>query len=49
MMVFPTLHGTSGEEPVFTDLPDVTLNVVDTTVIDARMVLLDYRLGERLS
>lgn len=49
VMVFPTLHGTSGEEPVFTDLPDVTLNLVDTTVLDGRLVLLDYRIGERLS
>ena len=48
IMVFPTIHGTSGEGPVFTDLPDVTLDLVGTTVLDDRLVLLDYRVGERL-
>jgi dihydrofolate reductase len=49
LMVFPTLHGASGEEPLFKDLPDVTLNLADTTVLDGRLVLLDYRVGERLT
>lgn len=49
VMVFPTLHGTSGEEPVYTDLPDVTLDLISSEVIDDRLVLLDYRVGERLT
>ena len=48
IMVFPTIHGTTGEGPVFADLPDVTLDLVGTTVLDDRLVLLDYRVGERL-
>jgi dihydrofolate reductase len=48
VMVFPTIHGTSGEGPVYADLPDVTLDLIGTTVLDDRLVLLDYRVGERL-
>ena len=45
LMVFPMIHGTAGEEPVFTDLPAVDLGLIGTTVIDERLVLLDYRVG----
>jgi dihydrofolate reductase len=45
VMLFPMLHGAKGEAPVFSELPDLELNLVDTTVIDDRLVLLDYRLG----
>jgi dihydrofolate reductase len=48
VMVFPTIHGATGEGPVFADLPDVTLDLVGTTTIDDRLVLLDYRIGKRL-
>jgi len=48
VMVFPTIHGTSGEGPMYADLPDVTLDLIGTTVLDDRLVLLDYRVGERL-
>jgi riboflavin biosynthesis pyrimidine reductase len=43
VMVFPMIHGVAGEEPVFADLPDVELGLTGTTVIDDRLVLLDYR------
>ena len=45
VMVFPMIHGTAGEEPVFTELPTVDLGLIGTTVIDERLVLLDYRVG----
>jgi len=45
VMVFPMIHGTAGEEPVFTELPAVDLGLIGTTVIDERLVLLDYRVG----
>jgi dihydrofolate reductase len=48
VMVFPTLHGSTGEGPVFAGLPDVTLDLVGTETVDDRLVLLDYRVGERL-
>jgi hypothetical protein len=44
-MVFPTIHGATGEGPVFAELPDVRLSLIGTTVIDERLVLLDYRVG----
>jgi dihydrofolate reductase len=46
VMVFPTIHGVSGEGPVFAELPDLRLSLIGTTVIDERLVLLDYRVGE---
>jgi dihydrofolate reductase len=46
IMVFPTIHGAAGEGPVFAGLPDVRLSLLGTTVIDERLVLLDYRVGE---
>lgn len=45
VMVFPTIHGATGESPVFAELPDVRLSLIGTTVIDERLVLLDYRVG----
>jgi dihydrofolate reductase len=43
VMVFPMIHGVAGEEPVFAELPEVELDLAGTTVIDDRLVLLDYR------
>jgi hypothetical protein len=37
VMVFPTIRGETGQEPIFADLPD----------LDLRPVLLDYRVAER--
>ncbi len=45
VMFFPMIHGTAGEEPVFAELPAVDLGLIGTTVIDERLVLLDYRVG----
>lgn len=45
VMVFPMIHGAAGEGPVFAGLPDVDLSLAGTTVIDDRLVLLDYRVG----
>lgn len=42
VMVFPTIHGSAGEGPVFGGLPDVRLSLRDATVLDDRLVLLDY-------
>jgi dihydrofolate reductase len=43
VMLFPTVRGATGEGPVFGELPDIDLGLVGTTVIDGRLVLLDYR------
>jgi len=45
IMVFPTIHGDSGEGPVFAELPDLRLTLIGTNVIDDRLVLLDYRVA----
>jgi dihydrofolate reductase len=45
IMVFPTIHGAAGAGPVFAGLPDLRLSLIGTTVIDERLVLLDYRVG----
>jgi dihydrofolate reductase len=49
VMVFPTVHGATGQGPVYAGLPDVELDLIDTTVLDGRLVLLDYRVGKFLS
>jgi hypothetical protein len=41
-MLFPQLLGASGQEPVFGDLPDLNLDLASTTVLDGRLVLLEY-------
>lgn len=45
VMVFPMIHGTEGEEPVFAELPALDLDLTTTSVIDDRLVLLDYRVA----
>lgn len=47
VMVFPTIRGETGEEPIFADLPDLDLSLTGTRVIDERLVLLDYRVTGR--
>jgi dihydrofolate reductase len=42
VMLFPTIRGATGEGPVFAGLPDLDLSLAGTTVIDDRLVLLDY-------
>jgi dihydrofolate reductase len=43
VMVFPTIHGAAGEDPLFAALPHIRLSLIGTTVVDERLVLLDYR------
>lgn len=45
MMVFPMIHGTAGEEPAFAEVPPVDLELIGSTVLDGRLVFLDYRVG----
>jgi dihydrofolate reductase len=49
VMVFPMVHGAAGEAPLFADLPVLDLELAGTTVVDDRLVLLDYRVGERFA
>jgi dihydrofolate reductase len=43
LMVFPTIRGATGQQPVFGQLPDVDLDLRATEVLDDRVILLDYR------
>jgi dihydrofolate reductase len=43
LMVFPVILGHSGREPAFAGYPDIPLDLVASTVLDARLTLLEYR------
>jgi len=43
LTVFPLILGSTGWEPIFAGLPDIHLDLVDTEVLDARLVTLEYR------
>ena len=47
VMVFPIIRGETGTGPVFGGLPDLDLTLTDTTVVDDRLVLLDYAVNRR--
>jgi dihydrofolate reductase len=49
IMVFPMVHGAEGEQPLFADWPVLDLELTGTTVVDDRLVLLDYRVGDRFT
>jgi dihydrofolate reductase len=43
LIVFPHLLGQAGREPVFTGYPETSLTLARTTVLDARLVVCEYR------
>jgi dihydrofolate reductase len=43
LMVFPLALGETGEERILDGIPDVNLRLASTTVLDERLVLLDYQ------
>jgi dihydrofolate reductase len=43
LAVFPQILGSTGREPIFAGLPDVDLELVETDVLDGRLVTLEYR------
>ncbi|MFA1544883.1 dihydrofolate reductase family protein [Actinomadura chokoriensis] len=46
VMVFPMIHGAEGEGPVFAGFPVTDLTLTSTTVLDDRLVLLDYQVSD---
>ena len=42
LMVFPVINGATGSDPIFADLPDIDLELVDSQVFDGRMQQLVY-------
>jgi dihydrofolate reductase len=47
LMVFPLILGSTGREPIYTDYPQTGVELMDTNVLDSRLVLLEYRLRHR--
>jgi dihydrofolate reductase len=43
LMVFPTVLGTTGTEPIFAGLPQRRLDLVEQKVLDRSTLLLEYR------
>lgn len=42
LLVFPLILGDAGLEPFYRDLPTTRLNLLDTTVLDGRLLLQEY-------
>jgi dihydrofolate reductase len=45
LMIFPVVLGETGEQPLFEQVGDFELHLLGQTVLDDRIVLLDYRPG----
>jgi dihydrofolate reductase len=43
LMVFPLILGGAGREPLFAGYPQGNLELIDTKVLDSRLILLEYR------
>ncbi len=43
LMVFPLVLCSAGREPIYSDYPQAGLKLIDTKVLDSRIVLLEYR------
>jgi dihydrofolate reductase len=43
VMIFPLTLGEAGREPIYTGYPRAGLDLVDTKVLDSRLVMLEYR------
>ena len=49
LMVFPLILGHAGKEPIFADYSRVSLELINTKVLDSRLILLEYRPAARAS
>jgi dihydrofolate reductase len=43
LVVFPQILGATGAEPAYAGLPDLTLDLLDSTLLDGRLLALTYR------
>ena len=43
LVVFSQILGETGRETIFAGLPDVDLELIETNVLDGRLVTLEYR------
>jgi dihydrofolate reductase len=49
LMVFPLILGEAGKEPIYADYPRLPLELLDTKVLDSRLILVEYRPAARVS
>ncbi len=42
LMIFPLILGAAGREPVFDAYPRTSLELIDTRVLDSKLILLEY-------
>lgn len=47
LMIFPLILGEAGREPIFAGYPQVGLELVESKVLDSRLLLLEYRPASR--
>ena len=47
LMVFPLILGKGGREPIYADYSRTGLDLIDTKVLDSRLILLEYRPSAR--
>jgi dihydrofolate reductase len=47
LIVFPQILGATGLEPIFSDLPDLDLELIEANVLDSRLLAVEYRPGLR--
>ena len=47
LMVFPVILGAGGREPIYADYARTGLELIDTKVLDSRLILLEYRPSAR--
>jgi dihydrofolate reductase len=45
LMIFPLILGSDGREPIFADYSRTGLELIDSKVLDSRLILLEYRPG----
>ena len=45
LVVFPLILGATGVEPIFAGLPDLTLDLLHSEVLDGRLLAVTYRVG----
>jgi len=43
LMVFPLILGSTGREQIYTSYPQTGLELIDTKVLDSRLIVLEYR------
>jgi dihydrofolate reductase len=49
LIVFPLILGETGRESIFSDLPDIQLELLNTRVLDNRLTFLEYRPSRKSS